>query len=406
MEENPLPLGNEEELRREGKEGAPLEPSAALGVRSLRDLMERVTGKGFNTAPIQEDSGIAEVIPFPFLAIVNQYEMKMALLLALINPAMGGVLLIGPRGTGKTTAVRGLLDLLPLVPKSLCYYGCLAEDVEAMGIDAVCPDCAKKYAEGKPLAVMDRARLVELPLNARLEDVIGGIDERAALHHRLRLQRGILAQADRNVLYVDEVNLLSDDIVDALLDAAAQGSYTVRRGPISATYRARFTLIGSMNPEEGNLRPQIQDRFGLRVIVKGLEEDEERLEAYRRVKSYLTNPRFTAAQFRMETEIAREEIQLAREYLPKVELPDEVAKVGLKWIKEMGIDSLRAEITLFEAARAFAAADLRQKVEIDDLKKVAPMALRLRKSTFMTDYLSQQEEEQLQLKTIIEQTLS
>lgn len=374
------------------------------GVRSLKELIDRVVGKGLQSPAVQEDSGIAEVIPFPFLAIVNQYEMKMALLLALINPSMGGVLLIGPRGTGKTTAVRGLLDLLPLVPKSLCYYGCLPEDIETMGIDAVCPDCAQKYAEGKPLAVMDRARLVELPLNARLEDVIGGIDERAALHHRLRLQRGILAQADRNVLYVDEVNLLNDDIVDALLDAAAQGSYTVRRGPVSATYRSRFVLIGSMNPEEGHLRPQIQDRFGLRVIVKGLEDDGERLEAYRRVKAYLSNPRLTAAQFRLETEIAREEIQIAREMLPKVELPDEVAKVGLKWIKELGIDSLRAEITLFEAARAFAAADSRQVVEVNDLKQVAPMALRLRKSTFMSDYLSQQEEEQAQLKTIMERT--
>ncbi len=374
------------------------------GVRSLRELIDRVMGKGFTIPEVQEDSGIAEVIPFPFLAIVNQYEMKIALLLALINPAMGGVLLIGPRGTGKTTAVRGLLDLLPLVPKSLCYYGCLPEDIETMGMDGVCPDCARKYAEGVPLAVMDRARLVELPLNARLEDVIGGIDERAAIHQRLRLQRGILAQADRNVLYVDEVNLLNDDIVDALLDAAAQGSYTVRRGPVSATYRSRFILIGSMNPEEGHLRPQIQDRFGLRVIVRGLESDDERLEAYRRVKAYLANPRSTVEQYRLESELAREEIQLARELLPKVELPDKVARVGLKWVKELGIDSLRAEITLFEAARAFAAADSRELVTVEDLKQVAPMALRLRKSSFMSDYLSQQEEEQAELKSLMERT--
>ncbi|GAB4469075.1 MAG: ATP-binding protein [Anaerolineales bacterium] len=401
MEDDTVPLSNEVNSLPEQNETSDAGVGSGVGVRSLKELMERVTGKGFDVPTIQEDAGIAEVIPFPFLAIVNQYEMKMALLLALINPAMGGVLLIGPRGTGKTTAVRGLLELLPLVPRSLCYYGCLPEDIETMGIDAVCPECAQKYAEGKPLAIMDRARLVELPLNARLEDVIGGIDERAALHQRLRLQRGILAQADRNVLYVDEVNLLNDEIVDALLDAAAQGSYTVRRGPISATYRSRFILIGSMNPEEGNLRPQIQDRFGLRVIVKGLESDEERLEAYRRVKSYLANPRFISAQFRLETEIAREEIQLARELLPKVELPDKVAKVGLKWINELGIDSLRAEITLFEAGRAFAAAESRQEVTVDDLKNVAPMALRLRKSSFMTDYLNQQEEEQVRMKEII-----
>lgn len=402
MEDETLSQANETEMPSEADEQS--SSAVSSGVRSLRDLIDRVVGKALHPPDVQEDSGIAEVIPFPFLAIVNQYEMKMALLLALINSAMGGVLLIGPRGTGKTTAVRGLLDLLPLVPKSLCYYGCLPEDIETMGVDAVCPDCARKYAESKPLAVMDRARLVELPLNARLEDVIGGIDERAALHQRLRLQRGILAQADHNVLYVDEVNLLNDDIVDALLDAAAQGSYTVRRGPISATYRSRFILIGSMNPEEGYLRPQIQDRFGLRIIVKGLDDDSERLEAYRRVKAYLANPRLTATQFRLETEIAREEIQLARELLPKVELPDAVAKVGLRWIKELGIDSLRAEITLFEAARAFAAADSRQVVEIDDLKQVAPMALRLRKSSFMSDYLSQQEKEQTELKAIMEQT--
>lgn len=402
MEEVTLPQANETEMPSEVDEKS--SSAVSSGVRSLRDLIDRVVGKGLNPPEVQEDSGIADSIPFPFLAIVNQYEMKMALLLALINPAMGGVLLIGPRGTGKTTAVRGLLDLLPLVPKSLCYYGCLPEDIETMGIDAVCPDCARKYAEGKPLTVMDPARLVELPLNARLEDVIGGIDERAALHQRLRLQRGLLAQADRNVLYVDEVNLLNDDIVDALLDAAAQGSYTVRRGPISATYRSRFVLIGSMNPEEGYLRPQIQDRFGLRVIVKGLDDDNERLEAYRRVKAYLANPRLTATQFQLETEVARKEIQLARELLPLVELPDTVAKVGLRWIKELRIDSLRAEITLFEAARAFAAADSRQVVDIDDLKQVAPMALRLRKSSFMSDYLSQQEKEQTQLKAIIEQT--
>lgn len=402
MEEVTLPQANETEMPSEVDEKS--SSAVSSGVRSLRDLIDRVVGKGLNPPEVQEDSGIADSIPFPFLAIVNQYEMKMALLLALINPAMGGVLLIGPRGTGKTTAVRGLLDLLPLVPKSLCYYGCLPEDIETMGIDAVCPDCARKYAEGKPLTVMDRARLVELPLNARLEDVIGGIDERAALHQRLRLQRGLLAQADRNVLYVDEVNLLNDDIVDALLDAAAQGSYTVRRGPISATYRSRFVLIGSMNPEEGYLRPQIQDRFGLRVIVKGLDDDNERLEAYRRVKAYLANPRLTATQFQLETEVARKEIQLARELLPLVELPDTVAKVGLRWIKELRIDSLRAEITLFEAARAFAAADSRQVVDIDDLKQVAPMALRLRKSSFMSDYLSQQEKEQTQLKAIMEQT--
>jgi magnesium chelatase subunit I len=323
--------------------------------------------------------------------------MKLALLLGLINPSIGGILLVGPRGTAKTTSVRSLLDILPKVERSLCYYGCLPEDIESGGIDAVCPDCAKKYAEGQPLVAPDRVRLVELPLNSRLEDVVGGIDERAAVHERLRVRRGILAQADRNLLYIDEINLLSDDIVDAILDAAAQGSYTVRRGPVSATYRARFVLIGSMNPEEGRLRPQILDRFGLRVIVRGLEDPAERLEAYRRVQAYLANSRLMASAYREEMVAAAEEIQMAREKLAKVSLPDRVARTAIKLVQQLGIDSLRAEITWFEAARAYAAADGRNKVTREDLQVVAPMALRLRRSQFMAEYFSSQagEEEEL-----------
>jgi magnesium chelatase subunit I len=284
------------------------------------------------------------------------------------------------------------------VERSLCYYGCLPEDIETGGIDAVCPDCARKYAEGQPLVAPDRVRLVELPLNSRLEDVVGGIDERLAVHERQRVRRGILAQADRNLLYIDEINLLSDDIVDAILDAAAQGSYTVRRGPVSATYRARFVLIGSMNPEEGRLRPQIMDRFGLRVIVRGLEDPAERLEAYRRVQAYLSNPRGMASIYGNEMVAAAQEIQSAREILPKVSLPDRVARPAIKLVQKMGIDSLRAEITWFEAARAYAAADGRHKVSPVDLQAVAPMALRLRRSQFMAEYFNSQagEEEEMQ----------
>ncbi|MGD0752781.1 MAG: ATP-binding protein [Anaerolineales bacterium] len=365
--------------------------------RTLHELVDYVSGKNLptNTA---EEVGLAEALPFPFLAIVGQKEMKLALLLGLINPSVGGILLVGPRGTAKTTAVRSLLDILPKVERSLCYYGCLPEEIESGGIDAVCPDCAKKYAEGQPLVAPDRVRLVELPLNSRLEDVVGGIDERAAVHERLRVRRGILAQADRNLLYIDEINLLSDDIVDAILDAAAQGSYTVRRGPVSATYRARFVLIGSMNPEEGRLRPQILDRFGLRVIVRGLEDPAERLEAYRRVQAYLANSRLMASAYGDEMVAAAEEIQMAREILPKVSLPDRVARPAIKLVQKLGIDSLRAEITWFEAARAYAAADGRNKVTPEDLQAVAPMALRLRRSQFMAEYFSSQagEEEEMQ----------
>ena len=375
-------------------------------IRSLRELVERVSGRGLRPLSESGDAGVAEVLPFPFLAIVGQMEMKLALLLALINPAVGGVLLVGPRGAGKTTAARSLVDLLPEIPRSLCYYGCMPEDVETGGIDAVCPECSKKFARGEPLTKLDRVRLVELPLNARLDDVVGGLDERATTHERQRLRRGILSQADRNLLYVDEVNLLSDEVVDAILDAASQGAYTVRRGPISATYRARFVLVGSMNPEEGHLRPQIMDRFGLRVIVRGLSDPAERLEAYHRVQAYLTKPRQVVLDFSIETSQAQADIQAARERLPGVTLPDKVAGLGLAAVNRLKVDSLRAEITMFEAARAYAAADGRTEVTTDDLREVAPMALRLRRSSFMSEYFKGQDIEEHELVDVLKEKSS
>lgn len=368
--------------------------------RNLRELVDFVAGKSLPTLPAEEGR-VTEALPFPFLGIVGQHEMKLALLLGLINPNIGGILLIGPRGTAKTTAVRSLLDLLPQVERSTCFYGCLPEDIEIGGIDAICPDCAKKYGEGQSLTASDKVRLIELPLNARLDDVVGSIDERAALHERMRIRRGILAQADRNLLYIDEINLLGDDIVDSILDAAAQGSYTVRRGPVVASYRSRFVLIGSMNPEEGRLRPQILDRFGLRVIVRGLENAQERLEAYRRVQSYLANPREMIGQFSAEMEAAASEIRHARERVRKVILPDLIANPAIQLVQRMGIDSLRAEITWFESARAYTAADGRSEVTADDLKAVAPMALRLRRSQFMNDFFKGQLGEEKELTSLL-----
>ncbi len=366
-------------------------------IRPLKEIVEHVSIKKIDESQNQPDSGLVELLPFPFLAMVGQVEMKYALLLGLINPAIGGVLLIGPRGTGKTTAIRGLVDLLPEIPRSLCYYGCLPEDIETGGMDAVCPECAKKYALGDPLAAMDKIRLVELPLNARIEDVVGVVDESVTGPDRLRLHRGILAHADRNLLLVDEVNLLTDEVVDAILDAAAYGSYTVRRGPTAATFRARFVLIGTMNPEEGRLRPQIMDRFGLRIVVKGLSDESERLEAYQRVKAYLENPRVIMLEFIDETNIAQTEIQIARDILPKVKISKIAADMGLEIIRQLKIDSLRAEVTLFEASRAFAALDGRLEVTSEDIQRIAPMALRMRRSAFIEKYLSEQsvEEEEI-----------
>lgn len=366
-------------------------------VKSLRELVDVVTGRALHAELPQEDAGLAEVLPFPFLAIVGQEEMKLALLLAIINPMVNGVLLVGPRGTGKTTVARSLVDLLPGVKRSNCFYGCLPEDIQTGGLDAVCPDCARKFGEGIPLTRDDQVRVIELPLNAGFDDVVGGLDERALEFERKRLRRGILAQADQNLLYVDEVNLLADNIINSLLDAASAGFYTLRRGQVSATYRSRFTLIGSMNPEEGNLRPQIMDRFGLRIVVRGLPDTDQRLEAARRSRMYRLNPRGMVNLYFEDTRLARDEIAQARALLTQVEIPDDIGRTASETVQKLEIDSLRAEMTLFEAARALAAADGRLTVTLEDIKTVAPFVLRLRRSSFMIEYFKRQELEDHQI---------
>ncbi len=357
----------------------------------LLEILEKSSARQILKARPRFDRGIlVDHVQFPFLAIVGQQEMKMALILAVINPRVGGVLLIGPRGTAKTVAVRGLIDLLPPVERSTCPYGCEPEAAYARGIDAVCSECAAKLARGEPITAPDRMRLVELPLNARLEDVVGGINERVALEqNRVRLEKGILAHADKNILYVDEINLLDDTIINAILDAAAQGRYTVHRGPLTATYRARFVLIGSMNPEEGNLRPQILDRIGLHVVVRGLESLEERLEVYRRATAFAENPHSLVEMYAEETLAMTEEIKEAKELLPRVKLTPEAQKLALEAIKRLQIASSRAEIFTLEAARAHAAADARTAATEDDVRAVAKMTLRQRRSEFMIRYFEQ-----------------
>ncbi len=349
----------------------------------------------------ERDHGFAEHQPYPFMALVGQLEMRTALILSAVNPNVGGVLLIGPRGTGKTTAARGLSDLLPAVRRSRCLYGDMPHQCELME-EGYCKTCKANLEDPESLNYFEAVRLVELPLNARIDDVVGGINERIATQEkRVRLDRGILSRADQNILYIDEVNLLEDMIIDAILDAAAQGQYTVRRGPMRATYRSRFVLVGSMNPEEGKLRPQILDRFGLRVLVQGLTNSAERLQVYNRMVAYRKNPRGFIEAFGDDTYLAQEDIYDARERLTDVTLADTARDLGLSLVQKLAVHSQRAEFTLFEAARSYAAIDGRDEATEDDVMGVAPMALRMRRSQFIDDFMIEQRAEDDRIQDLL-----
>jgi magnesium chelatase subunit I len=378
-------------------------PDASTGRPSrLLDILRTASPAHKILKGPEPDLGLAEVEPYPFLAIVGQPEMKLALILNVINPSVGGVLLIGARGTAKTTAVRALPDLLPTSRRSLCPEGCTEKMLDEGGMAAICDDCATRAGYGKPLTVEERVRLVELPLNARLEDVVGKINERIALEqNRVRLEQGILSQADKNILYIDEVNLLEGAVSDAILDAAAQGFFAVRRGLLNLTYRSRFTLIGSMNPEEGFLRPQLMDRFGLRAVVRGAESSADRYRIYENALLYRNNPDGLASSYAEQTLALAQEIEAAIALLPKVTVSKKARDLGLKLTQDLKIASNRAEITLFEATRAHAAADGRDIAGPSDVRAVAVMALRLRQSPKLLEFFQDQAREDARVQEVL-----
>lgn len=348
---------------------------------------------------------MTEVIKYPFLALVGQEEMKTALILAAINPRVRGVLLMGPRGTGKTTAARGLVDLLPSVPRSICPHGCEPR-LAAISMEYVCPDCAAKLEAGKDITYLAPMQLVELPLSANMDDVIGGPNPRIALEQsRWQLQQGVLYYAHRNVLYVDEINLLDEEIVNAILDAASRGYYVVRRGRLIGTFPSEFLLIGSMNPEEGTLRPQLMDRLGLRVVVPPLPDPEERLQIYERNRHFADDPVGFAAGYAEQTIALAEDIAEAKELLARVTIPPGIAEAAMRLINALKIQSHRAEIVLLEAARARAAADGRSEIEKEDVIVTAPLALRQRRSDFMERFVTDSREEDTRIATTVEEIL-
>ena len=309
---------------------------------------------------------------FPFAAIVGQNEMRDALRLASVDPSLGGILVIGDRGTGKTTAVRGLSALLPPISaRPGCRYNCdpasPAEPCE------ICNATKAPAARSRPMPVVD------LPLGSTEDRVVGTLDiERALLSGEKRFEPGLLAAAHRGFLYIDEVNLLEDHIVDMLLDVAASGHCSVEREGLSARYPARFVLVGSGNPEEGELRPQLLDRFGLCVDVESPREVKDRIEVVRRRDAFERDPAAFVRRFARATSKERKAILAARERLADVEVPDEAMEAIAAICIALGIDGLRGELTLMRAARARASLDDSTRVGNRHIAAMAPASLRHR----------------------------
>ena len=310
--------------------------------------------------------------PFPFSAIVAQEDMKKALLMAAVDPSLGGVLIFGDRGTGKSTAVRALAELLPKIEtRQGCRYNCLPADPQAC-----CPQCQPGASGKRPAISKQRTPMVDLPLGASEDRVCGALDlEKALVAGEKEFEPGLLAAANRGFLYIDEVNLLEDHLVDLLLDAAASGVNVVEREGLSIRHAARFVLVGSGNPEEGDLRPQLLDRFGLSVEVTTINKLEERIEVIRRRDAYEADPEgFSAAWARKDTAI-RNRVVTARKILRDVEVPDTILMRMSQLCMSLGIDGMRGELTLMRACRSAAALDGRRSVTWDDVADISPMVL-------------------------------
>jgi magnesium chelatase subunit I len=313
---------------------------------------------------------------FPFSAIVGQDEMKLALLLVAIDPMIGGVMVFGDRGTGKSTAVRALAGLLP--PMKVvqgCKYGC-----DPLAEGARCDDCLRRIADGQhPRAVLAPVPVVDLPLGATEDRVVGALDlERALTTGEKAFEPGLLARAHRGFLYVDEVNLLEDHLVDLLLDAAATGENVVEREGVSVRHPSRFVLVGSGNPEEGELRPQLLDRFGLAVDVKTPTAIATRIDVIKRRDAFDRDPAAFLALWHKADAKVRRQLEKGRARLESLTVPDEILERSAALCTALGTDGLRGELTLLRTSRALAAFEHADAVTLAHLRRVTAMALRHR----------------------------
>ena len=309
----------------------------------------------------------------PFTALIGQERMKTALILNIINPNIGGVVISGDKGTGKSTAVRSLAHLLPEISVvEDCPFGCDPDDPAKM-----CSLCCDRRQHGEDLPVFTRKlRVIDLPLGVSEDRVLGTIDIERALKEGVKaLEPGILATVNRGILYVDEVNLLDDTIADILLDSSAMGINTIEREGIAVFHPSEFSLVASMNPEEGMLRPQLLDRFGLYIRVEAITDPDERFKIIRLISDFERDPDGVRARYRESQEALSLRIQKARALLPEVTMDKKLMQFGAHLVTMLNIRTHRAEINLMRAAMAKAAYEGDLNVKLRHLKEVADLAL-------------------------------
>nr|YP_010338753.1 Mg-protoporyphyrin IX chelatase [Glaucosphaera vacuolata]UNJ18703.1 Mg-protoporyphyrin IX chelatase [Glaucosphaera vacuolata] len=313
---------------------------------------------------------------FPFTAIVGQEQMKLALILNVIDPKIGGVMIMGDRGTGKSTTIRAITDLLPeieVVQDDM--FNSHPSNIELMGNNV--QELLKNQTEIKTKFI--KVPMVDLPLGATEDRVCGTIDIEKALTEGVKtFEPGLLAKANRGILYVDEVNLLDDHLVDILLDAAASGWNTVEREGISIRHPANFVLVGSGNPEEGELRPQLLDRFGLHAEIKTVKNPELRVKIVEQRSQFDQNPYKCIDEYKEQQEILKQKIINAQKILPKVTIEYDLRIKISQVCSELNVDGLRGDIVTNRAARAYAAFESRYEVSIEDIRKVITLCLRHR----------------------------
>ncbi|MDR0523631.1 MAG: AAA family ATPase [Candidatus Methanoplasma sp.] len=326
---------------------------------------------------------------YPFAAIVGQENMKEALILNTIYPLIGGVLIRGEKGTAKSTAVRALADLLP--ERSVvagCACGC------DWGASDLCPECIERRASGEASEAKAPMRVVELPLSSTEDRIAGTLDiEHAIKTGRKKFEPGVLAKANGNILYVDEINLLDDHIVDLLLDAAAMGVNFIEREGISYSHPSRFILVGTMNPEEGDLRPQLLDRFGLMADVASERDEKRRMEIIERRMEFEKDPDGFREDYAAEQQRLRADITEARSLASEISPGPDVIRAAVRIPLHLGTDGHRADLTLIKAAVAYAALCKRAEVLPEDVVHVSGLVMphRMRRNPFQDSTLKTEE---------------